>query len=155
MSWLGEDHSVIAAVVKAAIGEGKLYVTSVSTKCDETGFAPFATIVVQGDIMGTFELSGPLANKVATIIRSSRPIKQRDVVLEAILDAANERVKILEGRLQALHQLSGSVEVAPAEEGREGPRCSKCGKPVHEDRPHVAGAKGSTFCHLGCWNNTP
>lgn len=96
---------VVTHLVKAAIGESKLWVKSYEMDYPARHLhgvdldVPRVKIVVDGDVTGPLTLSGPLAQRVMKVMSAYR--------LPPELEAVKAENAVLKARLAQLHALSG------------------------------------------------
>lgn len=126
MSNLNDElNDLVAALIKAAIGESKLYMDSV--KLDYGGFSenlkctiqPKITVRINGDVSGELTLSGEAHKQVRRLFEQHRlvaELKQKDKDIQtmiaeqkdtlAALSAEKNTSTILRGKIAQLHKMS-------------------------------------------------
>jgi len=95
----GEDNELVVAIVKAAIGEAKVYFHSYEQKDHSmAGVESSIHVTVSGEVEGKLRLTGRAAQQCVRVFQMS---KTSDA-----LKAANKRADALSKKLAQLHALS-------------------------------------------------
>ena len=107
MGFEGErDNELVVAIIKAAIGEAKVYFSSYTH--EDLGFAGTAyhiEVAVGGDVAGKLRLKGKAADQVFRVFQMSRTTSDVER-LEKALSAEKKRVEKMKDRLARLHALA-------------------------------------------------
>lgn len=100
-----EKIELVSAIVKAAIGEMRIFVKSYEPSC--TKYDEFIIkIQMNGDVTGELELRGNVMDKVTQLLGMCNS-NERLHKCESDLVEANKKVQSLKDRLARLHCLSG------------------------------------------------
>jgi len=96
-----EDNELVVDLIKAAIGEAKVYFHSFNLDYSEASFnsaSPRIEISIAGEVEGKLRVTGETAKKVHRVFQMSRTTDA--------LKAAEQRADRLSKKLKQLHALS-------------------------------------------------